>query len=80
MNRRIFLGSVAGTPAGLWLSLATSAMPEAATTQLLADGFAKPPDAARPLGLLVLDQRQHHPPRESPPISKRCNGRASVAP
>lgn len=48
INRRTFLGSMAGVPAGLWISLASPDEVTAATTQQLAEGFAKPPDAARP--------------------------------
>jgi hypothetical protein len=42
MNRRIFLGSVAGTPAGLWLSLATPALSAPAATGSLRDDFVHP--------------------------------------
>jgi len=47
INRRIFLGSLAGATAGLWLKFAP---PEllAQTGPALAEGFAHPPDAARP--------------------------------
>lgn len=49
LNRRTFLGSMAaGLPAGLWINLAHPPEAAAATTQQLAEGFAKPPDSARP--------------------------------
>ncbi len=48
VDRREFLGCAAGVPAGLWLTLSPRKVAAAATTSQLADGFAKPPDAARP--------------------------------
>jgi hypothetical protein len=48
IDRRAFLGSVAGIPAGLCISFAAREEATAAVARELSDGFVKPPDAARP--------------------------------
>ena len=48
MNRRAFLGTVAGASAGFWLTLSSPEMAAALASESLADGFAQPPDSARP--------------------------------
>lgn len=48
MSRRLFLGGVAGATAGLWVVLGSPQDVRARGSRELADGFAHPPDAARP--------------------------------
>ena len=48
MNRRAFLGTVAGASAGVWLTLSSPEVAAAVASDSLADGFAQPPDSARP--------------------------------
>ena len=48
ISRRVFLGGVAGATAGLWVVLGSPKDAGARGSRELADGFAHPPDAARP--------------------------------
>ncbi|MCX6931031.1 MAG: glycosyl hydrolase, partial [Verrucomicrobia bacterium] len=48
LNRRTFLGTMAGASAGIWLSVSDLEVSAALIPDSLVEGFAKPPDSARP--------------------------------
>ncbi|MEI6782292.1 MAG: glycosyl hydrolase, partial [Verrucomicrobiota bacterium] len=48
LNRRTFLGTMAGASAGIWLSVSDLVVGAAPIPDSLVEGFAQPPDSARP--------------------------------
>ena len=48
LNRRTFLGTMAGASAGIWLSVSDRVVGAAPIPDSLVEGFAQPPDSARP--------------------------------